>query len=136
MNKVKFDDIVKDKECVVQCTTFEKAKLLMIIASNRGLKWKNGETYLDGAESIYNNHGPMTCYDFFEGQYGSVKYYQYEKKKIVDFKDVDFSEEENVCCKNAKVIQEFDLKVMTNDQLVALSRRINKEMCERIARSE
>ena len=66
---------------VVHCATKEEAKRICKIAHDNGLKWKNGDSYLD--EINFEDYKEETCYSFNLYMYGHLYFYKQENYEII-----------------------------------------------------
>lgn len=59
---------------VVHCPTKELANKVLAIAHSLGYRWSNDSFFID--RLFYNEYKEQTCYDIYEGKYGSLSYFQ------------------------------------------------------------
>lgn len=84
MNDFKLKDL-KGK-VVIHCKSPSDALSCCRFLDFLGLTWADGSSY---KENI-NNHiyGPETCYDFKNGLYGNIKFYQQNNYTILEWADI------------------------------------------------
>ena len=87
-----------DHDTVMHCLTEEEAATFCTYLHNAGRRWTGGDSYADITK--FSTYGNKTCYYFKSDQFGSIKYAQYYNRRILNFRDFDWSdlappEEEN-----------------------------------------
>lgn len=77
----------KDK-VAMYCDTKEKAKIFCIFLYINNMKLKNGNDYNEkDLDAFWNNFNSKICYDFNNGFRGTLKFFNYENYKILNFDD-------------------------------------------------
>lgn len=84
-NKNLYSRLVQPK-VAIHCETEEEAKQLLKWAHAQGLKWSNGQSYLE--DTIYSKHKNNTCYSISNGVYSSINFYKSEGYGIIKFSSI------------------------------------------------
>ena len=80
----KFKD--RSNTIVVHCKTIEEANDFCKQMDTHGLKWCNGQSYLDGTEDDWNQYKKETCYHN-HGYYANYNYYKKCNYTILEWSD-------------------------------------------------
>jgi len=75
---------------VVLCDTEEKSRELLAWADSRGLKWTEGETYLE--LSYYTRYLNEICYYLYNGQCNASIWFKDKGFEILNYEDVLLSQ--------------------------------------------
>lgn len=85
MRKFNWDEFKnKDNKNVVHCKTEEEAKDFCKRMHEHGMKWRDGESYLECTE--YGKHLSETCYTGY-GEFASYDFYKEREYKILEWSD-------------------------------------------------
>ena len=85
MRKFNWDEFKnKDNKNVVHCKTEEEAKDFCKRMHEHGMKWRDGESYLECTE--YGKHLSETCYTG-HGEFASYDFYKEREYKILEWSD-------------------------------------------------
>lgn len=85
MRKFNWDEFKnKDNKNVVHCKTEEEAKDFCKRMHEHGMKWRDGESYLECTE--YGKHLSETCYTGY-GEFESYDFYKEREYKILEWSD-------------------------------------------------
>ena len=95
----------KDNRIAVHCKTEEEAKDFCKRMHEHGMKWRDGESYLECTE--YGKHLSETCYTGY-GEFSSYDFYESEGYKILEwsgYMDKDFTKAD---LKDGMVVEQRD----------------------------
>lgn len=85
MKKFNWDEFKnKDNRIVVHCKTEEEAKDFCRQMHGQGMKWRNGESYLE--DTSYNARYEGTCY-YGDGEWSSLDFAEKQNYKILEWSD-------------------------------------------------
>ncbi len=105
--KYDYDKVMQDKT-VIHCDTKEKAKDLLEWADACGLKWCNGENYV---ENLWDDGGKYQCYDLKQGEHSRYGFYKKENYTIIAYEDVRINTGDSYTLKDKKSTKISDLPV-------------------------
>lgn len=106
MRKFNWDEFKnKDNKNVVHCKTEEEAKDFCKRMHEHGMKWRDGESYLECTE--YGKHLSETCYTGY-GEFASYDFYKEREYKILEWSDYMNKEFTKVDLKSGMVVEHND----------------------------
>ena len=95
----------KDNKIAVHCKTEEEAKDFCKRMHEHGMKWRDGESYLECTE--YGKHLSETCYTGY-GEFASYDFYKEREYKILEWSDYMNKEFTKVDLKSGMVVEYND----------------------------
>ena len=95
----------KDNKIAVHCKTEEEAKDFCKRMHEHGMKWRDGESYLECTE--YGKHLSETCYTGY-GELASYDFYKEREYKILEWSDYMNKEFTKVDLKSGMVVEYND----------------------------
>jgi len=82
-----------DEKIIIHCETLEDAIIFLREADEFGLKWRNGNSYIEDNE--WNSHREQTCYFLSQGSYCDLQYYlKHSSKYNTPIKFSNFKEKD------------------------------------------
>lgn len=126
MRKFNWDEFKnKDNKNVVHCKTEEEAKDFCKRMHEHGMKWRDGESYLECTE--YGKHLSETCYTGY-GEFASYDFYKEREYKILEWSDYMDKEFTKADLEDGMVVEQRD----GNMYLVLAGKTVRKGEYNRI----
>lgn len=106
MKKFKWKEFKnKYNKIAVHCKTEEEAKDFCKRMHEHGMKWRDGESYLECTE--YGKHLSETCYTGY-GEFASYDFYKEREYKILEWSDYMDKEFTKADLKDGMVVEQRD----------------------------
>ena len=115
----------KDNKIAVHCKTEEEAKDFCKRMYEHGMKWRDGESYLECTE--YGKHLSETCYTGY-GEFASYDFYKEREYKILEWSDYMDKEFTKADLEDGMVVEQRD----GNMYLVLAGKTVRKGEYNRI----